>query len=39
MYEPWHLRYVGNKLACYLYIKNLALDEYYLSLGGKNEKN
>lgn len=28
-YEPWHLRYVGEKLATYLYKNNLTLDEYY----------
>ena len=29
-YEPWHLRYVGLKLAKYLTKNNLTLDEYYL---------
>lgn len=28
-YEPWHIRYVGKKLATYLYKKNLTLEEYY----------
>lgn len=28
-YEPWHLRYVGNPLATYLYNHNLTLEEYY----------
>lgn len=28
-YEPWHLRYVGNELAAYLYETGLTLDEYY----------
>lgn len=28
-YEPWHIRYVGKKLAKYLYKHNLCLDEYY----------
>lgn len=28
-YEPWHIRYVGNDLAKYLYEKNITLDEYY----------
>ena len=27
--ESWHLRYVGQDLATYLYKINLALDEYY----------
>jgi zinc D-Ala-D-Ala carboxypeptidase len=29
MYEPWHLRYVGKKLATYIHEKNITLDEYY----------
>ena len=29
-YEPWHLRYVGKKLATYLYENKLTLDEYYM---------
>ncbi len=28
-YEPWHLRYVGNTLATYLYENDLTFDEYY----------
>lgn len=28
-YEPWHLRYVGLKLADYLYSKDITLEEYY----------
>jgi D-alanyl-D-alanine carboxypeptidase len=28
-YEPWHLRYVGNKLAKVIYENNLTLEEYY----------
>ncbi|MBQ7141053.1 MAG: M15 family metallopeptidase [Bacilli bacterium] len=28
-YEPWHIRYVGNNLAKYLYKNNLTLEEYY----------
>ena len=28
-YEPWHYRYVGFKLAEYLYKNNLTLEEYY----------
>lgn len=28
-YEPWHLRYVGDKLAHYLYNKSFTLEEYY----------
>ena len=28
-YEPWHLRYVGPKLAKYLKKNNLTLEEYY----------
>lgn len=30
MYEPWHLRYVGEELAKYLYENKLTLDEYYM---------
>lgn len=30
-YEPWHLRYVGPKLAKYLTENNLTLDEYHLN--------
>lgn len=28
-YEPWHIRYVGEDLANYLYSNNMTLDEYY----------
>lgn len=28
-YEPWHIRYVGKKLAKYLYDHGLCLEEYY----------
>lgn len=28
-YEPWHLRYVGEELAAYLYENDLTLEEYY----------
>lgn len=28
-YEPWHLRYVGEELAAFLYETGLTLDEYY----------
>lgn len=28
-FEPWHLRYVGEKLAKYIYDNNLTLEEYY----------
>lgn len=28
-YEPWHIRYVGEDLAAYLYTKDITLDEYY----------
>ncbi|MCD7826102.1 MAG: D-alanyl-D-alanine carboxypeptidase family protein [Clostridiaceae bacterium] len=28
-YEPWHIRYVGKKLAKYLYKNDLTLEEYY----------
>lgn len=28
-YEPWHIRFVGEDLANYLYTNNLTLDEYY----------
>lgn len=28
-YEPWHIRYVGKKLASYLYQNHLTLEEYY----------
>ncbi|SES87604.1 D-alanyl-D-alanine carboxypeptidase [Natronincola peptidivorans] len=29
-YEPWHLRYVGEKLATYLYENHLTLEEYFI---------
>ncbi|NLO10320.1 MAG: M15 family metallopeptidase [Clostridiales bacterium] len=28
-YEPWHIRYVGEDLANYLYSNNMTLDDYY----------
>ena len=28
-YEPWHYRYVGIKLASYIYKNNITLEEYY----------
>lgn len=28
-YEPWHIRYVGEGLAKYLYENNLTLEEFY----------
>lgn len=28
-YEPWHIRFVGNNLAKYLYDKKITLEEYY----------
>ena len=28
-YEPWHFRYVGKRLAEYLTMNELTLDEYY----------
>lgn len=28
-YEPWHIRFVGKKLAKYLYKNNITLEEYY----------
>lgn len=28
-YEPWHLRFVGKKLAAFLYENNLTMEEYY----------
>lgn len=28
-YEPWHIRYVGKKLATHLYKNKLTLEEYY----------
>ena len=31
-YEPWHYRYIGIKLATYLYINNLTLEEYKKSI-------
>ena len=30
-YEPWHFRYVGIKLATYLYENSMTLEEYYLN--------
>ncbi len=29
-YEPWHYRYVGVKIATYLYKNNLTYDEYFI---------
>ena len=29
-YEPWHIRFVGNDLAEYLYKNNLSLEEYHI---------
>ncbi|MDQ0360035.1 M15 family metallopeptidase [Breznakia pachnodae] len=31
-YESWHLRYVGEELATYLYENDLTLDEYYATM-------
>lgn len=28
-FEPWHYRFVGKKLATYLYQENITLEEYY----------
>lgn len=28
-YEPWHIRYVGQEVANYLFEHNLTLDEYF----------
>lgn len=28
-YEPWHIRYVGKKLASFLYKEDITLEEYY----------
>ena len=30
-FEPWHIRYVGNKLAEELYIRKITLEEYFLN--------
>lgn len=38
-YEPWHLRYVGKKLAAYLYKNNLTLEEYYGYIPSEAEKD
>ncbi len=29
IYEPWHIRYVGKKIASYIYEHNITFDEYY----------
>lgn len=29
VYEPWHIRYVGEELATYLYENDLTLEEFY----------
>ncbi len=29
-YEPWHYRYVGKKIATYIYNNNITYDEYYV---------
>jgi zinc D-Ala-D-Ala carboxypeptidase len=34
-FEPWHLRYVGEKLAKYIYDNNLTLEEYYRQKAAK----
>lgn len=28
-FEPWHIRYVGEKTAKYIYENNLTLEEYH----------
>ena len=28
-FEPWHIRYVGEKVAEYIYENNLTLEEYH----------
>ncbi|MDD2489633.1 MAG: M15 family metallopeptidase [Bacilli bacterium] len=28
-YEPWHIRYVGEEIATYIYENNITFDEYY----------
>ncbi len=33
-YEPWHLRYVGEEVAKYIYQKNFTLEEYLKELNG-----
>lgn len=38
-YEPWHLRYIGIKLAKYLYDNDLSLEEYYKNLNTIKEDN
>lgn len=30
-YEPWHYRYVGTKIATYIYLNNITLEEYSLN--------
>ena len=37
-YEPWHIRYVGKKLAKYLYKHDLCLEEYYGYQAPKHSK-
>ncbi len=38
-YEPWHLRYVGPKVATYLYENKLTLEEYYnVSMNKENKE-
>lgn len=32
-YEPWHLRYVGEEVATYMYENNLCLEEFYDIIG------
>ncbi|MCR5625244.1 MAG: M15 family metallopeptidase [Lachnospiraceae bacterium] len=36
-YEPWHIRYVGKRLALRLHKKNWCLEEYYQNTLIKNE--
>ena len=38
MYEPWHLRYVGD-ISLYIYNNNLTLEEYYNEKTILNENN
>ncbi len=31
-FEPWHIRYIGEEIAGYLYMNNLTLEEFYEKL-------
>jgi len=36
-YEPWHIRYVGQKLATYLFENKLTMEEYYNAIPSEDD--